>query len=249
MLPPTDISARELFLKLIERPYPSEVVPFPRLDADGKPICNVRIRVLAFETHEQAQLRAEKRIRERYSPEEYAHAVSTDTLKQIIGDAVTAEILAEAVVAVDPEPGSEPPRYARLFRNADEVRSLTTDEVSILFSMYLMVQARFGPYESTFRSPEEIDAWVQRIEEGASAYPLALIGSRQRDELLCLLAGRVSCVLRLLASPRENWPTLLESLRTKWDAGMHSYSVRAADFAQFPISVEHAAQLSDTIRG
>ena len=248
MNPPTDISARALFLKLIERPYPSEIVPFPRFNAEGKPICMVRIRVLPFEDHERAQLEAEKRIRGQFTPEEYAHAERTSSLRQIIDDAVTAELVAMVVMAVDPVEGSDPPRYERLFANASEVRALTADEVSTLFSMYLMVQARFGPYETSFRTEDEIKAWIQRLAEGAGAFPLAQIGSRQRDELLLCSAQRASLLYQILDCQPENLPTFLESLRTALASDTGLSSVRAADFARFPVTVETAVQLRDELR-
>jgi hypothetical protein len=248
MFPPNDVSPRALFLKLIERPYPSEVVPFPRLDANGKPICMVRIRVLPFEEHEAAQLAAEKRIRNQFTAEEYAHAERTASLRQIIDDAVTAEMVSRVVVAVDAVDGSDPPVYPTMFINADEVRRLTPDEVSLLFSMYLMVQARFGPYEGSFRTEDEIKAWVTRLTDGASAFPLAQIGSRQRDELLLLLATRSSILYSLLDCPPENLPTLLESLRTSLATGTGLSSPHAADFASFPVSLKEAIQLRDELR-
>jgi hypothetical protein len=187
--PPKDVPASRLWSKLCETPAPSEVVDFPRRRRDGTPIGQVRIMVLPQRLHDDARERAARAIEKKgYKPEQ----LKNDLLAEVQGDQTAKELLALACHEVDPNPGTEgdAPRYARVFPNGDAVGDLTADEINVLFTSYLMVQAKYGPYVTDIASDEELDAWITRLAEGGSAYPLASCSWRALVQLTMLTAAR-----------------------------------------------------------
>jgi hypothetical protein len=187
--PPKDVPASRLWSKLCETPAPSEVVDFPRRRRDGTPIGQVRIMVLPQRLHDDARERAARAIEKKgYKPEQ----LKNDLLAEVQGDQTAKELLALACHEVDPNPGTEgdAPRYARVFPNGDAVGDLTADEINVLFTSYLMVQAKYGPYINDVATEEELDAWIRRLAEGGSAHPLASFSWRALVQLSMLTAQR-----------------------------------------------------------
>lgn len=227
--PPSDVAASELFLKLLERPAPSDVFAFPRTDESGEPVFDVRVFVLSESKIEMCRLRARKWLLEQARES----AAATQLLDEhTIGDRLAKELLAEAVFENTAIYGSEEaqgkPVYRRLFRNAQDVGELTSDEVGALYGAYLLTQARFGPTDADWADERTINAWVQILAEGARPLRLSLLQSHQRDQLLCSLAARVSTVCKSLVSPPSNWEQFSESLRQSWQVGTGSSGEPAA---------------------
>lgn len=214
-LPPPDLTAAQLVAKLVELPFTSEVVPFPRTMMP-----EVRLRVLESVEQSQAELAATKTIALRYQgiPAEMLGALGVGDTK---GSAYAAEILARACYSRDPIEGSDPPEYAKLFRSGSEVeKSLTTGEISQLMSEWLMVQARMAGDESVLKSQADVTAWTERLKEGLRGYPFLPTDSRTRGELVCLLSERLQSVRQLLTeSTPEDLPTRLAAQFTEWDSG------------------------------
>jgi len=79
----------------------------------------------------------------------------------------------------------------RFFPSALEARkALTGDEIGVLFSSYLIVQAEKGPIVSQM-TEAEMESWIVRLVEGASRDPLALLSSEAHMDLTMLLACRL----------------------------------------------------------
>lgn len=213
MLPPEDVSPSELWQKLQETPKPSEVVDFPRRDAEGKPVGKLRIQVLNMAQHDEARLKAHKWLRET------KHISNDDirgpTIQEVYGDAVARHILAMACVNVKPIKGTEDtpnPRYTRTFPDGPaDLEKLTGDEVTVLFTSWQMVQTKYGPYEGNIDSAEELNAWIVRLGEGADAFPLAAQSWPQLVELTMLLAERACLVSGILESQFSTLPDTLKS--------------------------------------
>src|SRR5512133_4270209 len=82
--PPSDVEPTELLRKLMAVERPSEVLPFPRNDADGKPVFSYRMRILTQWELDQARMSAER--------------YTADRLKTVhkLNDAQVAQVRREA---------------------------------------------------------------------------------------------------------------------------------------------------------
>jgi hypothetical protein len=209
--PPDDVSAAELYLKLSE-PKPSEVFDFPRKDEKGKPVCRVRLQVLSGSQQEEARIFGHKKLKEKYRLKE--EDMGGVTMREVAGDAVARELLAIACRFEKPIKNTEEddtgPSYPRMFRDANHVNELTSNEILVLFNAYLLTQEKYGPFERDFESKEDLDRWVKRIEEGGAEFPLLHLSLPRLVELTSSLAGRISSLYRLIAS---QWSSLPDSLK------------------------------------
>ncbi len=86
----------------------------------------------------------------------------------------------------------ERPVYGRVFRDAGDLKKLGSDEIAVLFNSYLVTQAKYGPFESSVSTAEDVDAWVNRLVEGGSSFLLLQLPLPALVELTWLLAQRVS---------------------------------------------------------
>lgn len=257
-LPPNDVPASELFLKLMEAPKPSCVVDFPRIDhITGKPVDQVRIMVLPHEQHDFARQAAHAAFKKKgFSLEDLA----SPALNEVTGDAVARELLSRAVLEVKPieGPGGNPdkPSYGRIFRNAEDIsKHLTADEVAMLFAAYVQTQYRFGPQDKFFNNGDEVDAWVQRLAEGAGEHSFLALSSPRQVDLLFSLVARISGIYRLLASHSESLPSSLRSDLESFSTAIFSAFGPPADTTgssesspEEPITLEQAMRTAEVIR-
>jgi hypothetical protein len=229
--PPKDIPASELFLKLCEIPRPSEVVDFPRVDPDtGKPVCKIRIQVLTMVQHDEARIRAFKKLKK--GRELSAEDMESSLLREVCGDRVAREVLAMSCLHEKPikgtvEAGS--PRYGKFFNNVDELDNLTADELMVLFSTYEIVQHRFGPNRRTIDSDEELNAWIERLKDGASVYPLAGQSWHQLANLCFSLVERVSALSGHLESQSESLQHISDAQKRNWAIGTGLFGQQRAE--------------------
>ncbi len=221
MGPLEDIEPSELWLKLCEA-LPSEVVDFPRKDKDGRPIGKVRIQVLRMEDHNRARILATKSLPATVKAmglgELDKNEMETEAIKEVLGDLIAHELLCMACHA-DKETGltddNGNPIYAKIFPSPAMIRSkLTADETLVLFNLYRLVQYKYGPFEKTVDNEIEVEAWIQRLKEGGSAYPLAVMPLPQLAELTFSLSEKISTLCQILESQLSNLPpTLVSDLR------------------------------------
>jgi len=227
--PSTDTAPSELWQKLQENPAPSEVVDFPRKGTDGKPIGKVRIQVLEMPDHDWARIEARKWVKDKgLEPEDFADGAP---LKQVYGDAVARHLLSRAVVDEDPIEGSEVTpggiKYGRPFPTPEHLDILTADELNVLFSAYLVVQDKFGPYVGNIQDEAELTGWIRRLAEGAD--PLARFTWLRLVELSCLLAKRAYSLSACLAFLCSNSPNTSVSLPPEWGVDTSSFGAQRAN--------------------
>ena len=153
------------------------LVDFPRKDEEGNPVGQVRIRVLTQEEQMVCTSAAEAVAREHLKDakrEELGY-------ERLFADAVTVEVLFRA--CRDPEDVRR-----TVFPSTKALRQmLTTDECAALFMHYLTAQLELGPIVSRL-SNEELDAWIDRLAEGGSAFPFDLLSSDLQKTLLLYMA-------------------------------------------------------------
>lgn len=221
MKPPEDIESSELWLKLCEA-LPGEVVDFPRKDKQGRPIGKVRIQVLTMEDHNRARILATKSLPATVKAmglgELDKNEMDTDAIREVLGDLIAHELLCMACHS-DKETGITDddgnPVYAKLFPRPEVIRKkLTADETLVLFNAYRMVQWKYGPFEKSITDDSDIEAWIQRLKEGGSAFPLVHLPLPQLAELTYSLSEKISLLCQILESQRSTLPdTLVSSLR------------------------------------
>jgi len=223
MMPPKDVPASELFLKLLDAPSPSEVVEFPRRGPDGKPLFSVRIFVLSMADHHDARIAAHKWLQAKGLDVPHGNALSHE-VREIYSDACARFVLQKAVRHTEPIKDSERTvggaKYAYLFPDADSIdKVLSAPELVVLFAAYQAVQHKYGPNEELVRTEEELDAWIARLSEGASAVPFLRLDSPAVAELCQRFARRLSSISALLASHSRSLPSSLAADLAKLHTG------------------------------
>lgn len=205
-LPPSDIPPSELVAKLLQVPFTSEEVDFPRNGADGEPVCSIWLRVLSAKETQEAANRARKSVGKRY--QELKDIAGYLGIMDPIGNETACETLAAATF-------TDPDCRNRAFTSGSEVADLlTTDEIASLYASWLQVQGRFAGDE--MMTEAEVTAWVERLKEGLHRLPFSRLSSRNRDQLLQCLAQRSYTLSRLEKCPPERLPTLVASIAETW---------------------------------
>lgn len=179
----TDISPKDLWAQITAMPRPSQVVDFPRNGTNGKPLGEVRLRVLTQE--EQMLCAAEA---ERYTKKAIKDLPKGEEAQlgyqSVYQNAAAVEVLFHAARQVDDHEKS-------FFPSRQHLREyLTADEVGVLMVQYYTVQSKLGPIVSTM-TETEVDAWIFRLGEGGSAYPLDFLSW----DMLKTLAFSTACLL------------------------------------------------------
>lgn len=234
--PPKDVAPSELFQRLLDRPRPAEVVKFPGLDKQGAR-GELRMQVLSKVDSDRARLvshAAVKKNAARYgianlTPQDMA----SEAVQGVISDLAACEVLAMACTQTETFTGSdgddEQARYPLIFPDGEAVgKTLTADEVAYLFSAYMLVQHKYGPHEAICL-PEDVNAWVRRLVEGAAENPFLRLSSPQWAELLTSLAGKLYALSGFLES---QWSSLPDSLKS----GLETYCLGIGSAAEQPES-------------
>lgn len=184
-----------LLQKLMGRDAPSEVLPFPRNGADGKPLFEYRMRVLTQFELDGCTVDAEeytsRQFKTKKPTDEELGAVRGEAWSEVFNNAKIVEVLLRACKQIEPKTKADGTTYYEpLFRGGDELRKLLTgDELAALFNAYANVQFKFG---KSFRmlDDSEVDALVDRLEEGLDGSPLSHLEPGQLIVLVASLAAR-----------------------------------------------------------
>lgn len=242
MKPPMkdEVESSELWLKLNE-PRPSEVIDFPRKDRKGNPIGKIRIQVLRMEDHNRARILATKALREAVKDfglsELTKDEMESDAVREVLGDLIAHELLCLACLTdkEQVEGGDEfgNPIYGRVFATPKHIRqTLTADETLVLFNAYRMVQYKYGPFEKTINDDSDVEAWITRLKEGGSEFPLLALPLPQLAELAYCLSEKISLLSQILASQQSSLPdTLVSSLKSCF-SGIFSYGEQLNNLTQ-----------------
>jgi hypothetical protein len=239
-MPPEDQNPAELFKKLVDYPRPSKVVDFPRNDpVSGKPLSKVRLMWLTQEETAEARADALKAVRGLIDRKELKPGdVSLETLQGIETETAAKEILRKAVRFPNPIRGSKESsptgvQYPFVFHELSDFAEaqMSTDEIAVLYNQWEIFQHESGPIYTGPMGDEEVNAWVDRLAEGASEYPLSRISLPQLTALTSSLAQRVYTLGAVLASHSESLPSGLVSALEKWAIGTSFYGELPADAA------------------
>lgn len=182
--PPEAFKPDELFVALQQQPRPYRVVDFPRVNpATGQPIGQLAITPLTqgelIEAKADATRAGKALTKDNLDPKEYVVGH-----QQIYEELCGCEILWRACRQVANV-------GVKVFPGAADIRSkLSSDEVAVLMQSYAIVQVEIGPLISTM-SGVEMDAWLKRLAEGASALPLRLLSSEALRALVMRGASRL----------------------------------------------------------
>jgi hypothetical protein len=211
-LPQKDVEPSALFRKLLEMPAPSEVLDFPRKDPDGKPVFRYRCQVLTSGQMEQCRTRALDSIKNKHgwnTPEQQQQPIAAI----VIEDAIAREILCQSCCEVEAvgERDNGSPIYPKLFTDVSHLDNLLGDEAAVLLQYFNLTQAKYGPLISHLTAAQQ-NAWVERLAEGGSAFPLRLLDSHQRDLLTLSAAKRLLSLCRAVCGQFADSPNTLESL-------------------------------------
>lgn len=182
-MPPKDIEPAALWLKVIARPRPHELVDFPRLDENGKPLGQIAIRVLTQEEQANAAAEALKTTRRKMGEDSTKPVPGEDgdAFQNVYGNIAACEVLQRA--CRNPEDLERP-----FFPSSGEMRKhLSVDEIGVLMASYHEVQARLGPIMATM-TDDEYKAWVETLAKGAAVFPLARLSWPERTALMRRLA-------------------------------------------------------------
>jgi hypothetical protein len=139
--------------------------------------------------------------------------------------------LVEVVQHVKPIQGTEKdkggPSYTRVFSEASQVRKLlTTQEIEALYTSWDIIQHKIGPYSGVLQNEDDLSAWIRRLAEGGTAFPLASRNSLQLVELCSSVIQRAYCLSASLESHFESLPPSLKSDLAKYNIGTSYYSGR-----------------------
>lgn len=211
--PPEDVTDQELFLKLTERPRPSEVIDWPSKSVKQK----VRIEVQHVREIRGARTRAQRWFEAGGHKDQEAQGL---VLREIMADRIACEILARAIKHEKPIAGTEDdecPRYPFIFKDADAVEAaLLPDELKILWDAYQLTQYKYGPYEDSVQTLEERNAWVAKLARGGDAAPLLRLPLPHLLRATASLAAErhVLCAVMsgLLPMLPESWASALGTL-------------------------------------
>lgn len=175
------LSPSAQWLALMAMPRPSRVVDFPRLDEHGKPICQIGIWVLTQEEQMAAAAQAEAFTRKliKDAPKDQHN----DGYSNVYNNAASVEVLFRACRRHDN-------MKLPFFPASSGVRKLSIDEVAVLMDLYFRVQYETGPIFARM-DEQEVDAWIKRLAEGGSAFPLSSLSSDGVKNLALSLACRL----------------------------------------------------------
>lgn len=209
--PPENVDASELWLALTQLPRPHRVVPFPRkLPNSEETVGETAIWPLTQEEQMASNVEAD-RFTKRLLKDPQKKEESNLGYEHTYANEVAVQVLYRA--CRNPKDLTKP-----AFPSASDMRAkMSTDEVGVLFSMYNTVQLEIGPIVAKMEKPE-YEAWVLRLEEGGSAFPLDSLSWEQQRILLPFLASQlVSCWMAMcsLGQPPDVSPEVLEILRER----------------------------------
>lgn len=190
MQPSKEIPPSALVARLLERPRPSVVVPYPV--GPGVEPFDVRLVIPTNHNEEQFKLRGVQWFADWAKKTETRVDVDAGVYRDIIGDRIAKETLADVMCLLEPDMGSGKPVYFRVFRSVAELTSvMTSDEIAIMWEHFLQLQREISPYQAVL-TEADVDAWVERLKAGIS--PLAQLALQDCRELTLMLSRRVSAL-------------------------------------------------------
>lgn len=201
-------SPADVWAQITAMPRAHRKVPFPRskpcvvcpdggsnggCDHPREPLCELEIVVLNQGEVQQSVAMAEARTRKVLGAQKRDEAPSRgyEDLRNLYS---SIELLFRACRKVD---DIAKPFFA--VKEHIEVH-LTPDEIGVLVNMCCHVQAELGPIVSSL-TPGEANAWIDRLAEGGSAFPLDSLSWGALMTLVATLARRCATSRTAISSP------------------------------------------------
>lgn len=177
--PPADIAASDLWLMLSSIQKPHRVVDFPmNLPGSEEPVGQVALVPLSMEETMVCKSSAAEQAKKMTERVPSKPGEESAAYFNVFTDEAAVQILWKAMrVPGDiKKPAFPTPTHVR--------KHLTSDAISVLMGMYNRVVIECGPIVA-YMSKEEMNAWVDRLGEGAGQFPLErLTLEAQRDLLM-----------------------------------------------------------------
>lgn len=180
--PPDDLTPSAAWLALSQQPRPHAVIDFPRYK-DGKAVTQVGMWVLSQEEQTAAQATAEattRKLLRDVGKEIPRNEEARQGYDDIYNNEGAVEVLFRA--CRDPVDVKRP-----FFPSTAAVRSLSVDEVAVLFHHYLHTQASLGPIVSHMSESEYV-GWAELLAKGAGVFPLGVLSLQAKNDLIVRLA-------------------------------------------------------------
>jgi hypothetical protein len=182
--PPKDVSGVDLWTKLTQLPRPQLPFEFSRKHpTTGEPTTGK----VVLQPITEAELMACRAAAEEYARLQLRDKAPQDGslgYREIFRSAVLVEFLWRATLDANAK--------ARFAPSSAAIRQyLFPDEIAVLYEAAQTWQTETGPIVSQM-SPEEMEAWVKRLAEGAGHVPLAVLSSAAKNDLLRFLAVRLA---------------------------------------------------------
>jgi hypothetical protein len=184
--PPKDVEPSELARRLMDTKRPSDVLPFVRKDEDGNALCEYRMTILTQDEIDACWANAEQYTRRVFKSklganDEEINMIRREAWAEVYENAKLVEVLYTAMRDKDDV-------NKRVWTAPQEIRKLLTqDECATLFRSYEETQFMWGPLWRMLTA-DEIDAWIEKLTEGASNYPLGHLGQGALVQLIASLA-------------------------------------------------------------
>lgn len=172
--PPAGVEAQDLWSKITQRPRPHKDFVFKARGQDA----TVRLVVLTeselMHCRAAADAFAKQELRDKQ-----AHGEANLGYQDIYRNEVVVQLV--CLACRDPK-GAGIASLA--WPNADLARQFfTADELAVLFNAYCDWQTESGPILSSM-TKEEMDLWIEKLQEGGSRLPLAALSSEAKSALL-----------------------------------------------------------------
>lgn len=181
--PPTGSTPSEVWSRIAHAKRPRNVVDYPRKGDDGKPLSRIAVTVLS-----QAELMACHAAAEEYAQKMLARSPNRDAAsfgyKGIFNGAMSCELLFRACESAETS-------GLKFFPSVEELRKwLVPSEIAVLFNHYVDWQHTSGPIVGSMTS-DEMDSWLDLLEEGGRRDPLAQLSLETLTDLLMHSASRL----------------------------------------------------------
>jgi hypothetical protein len=185
-MPPDNIEPADLWAQICKKERAYKVIDSPLTLADGSKV-PIAMQVLTQQECAVATIEAENFTKKALKNKD--NSLSKDEMNNgydtIYENRAMIEILFEACRTAVPEVN-----LGKKFFSTKEsmARNLTTDQLAVLFREYVIVQQELGPIVSQMEQ-YELEAWIEKLVNGGSCYPLASLTSVAVNQLTMYMAN------------------------------------------------------------
>ena len=264
--PLPDLSPEELVLMLASRDPSSDVVDFPLsnqkiLDRAGKPLKRIRMCILKGRAKVECKTEASRLVRAQFKADYRREPTSDDMasfdIQNQYNDMLACEMLVRACRSEKRINGTDQRAvYSAIFESAAWILDeLETDEIGILFQLYLTTELTKGAREQVLDDdPITLKLWKDKCKRGLWALgPLAPLASADLAELVlgyCKVIEKVESYGFPILDPQ--YLSLLSSSsadQANSTGDMNSFGEPQESFIPTTISPEKARELAASMRG